>query len=552
MSESKTKEISDFVYEQDILFLNCPKCKGTAYLSFNKKNPDLININCHKCQNKTETYLTDYMDNLSKLSEIKELKCDNHNSFLDKYCYKCHKQFCSECDIDSHKTCSPIKTIKKIITKERLEEVKNMIKIFKENFKNYINTYINDYLIKQSNDIHEFIIDELIKPYIKNMKSFFHFCECAISNYNIDYPDFYQQMNLKDILSIFKTNLDLYSFNNNIEYLFDYRENNYINKSKVKLSLYNIPYIQNTINNNKYSFNDEINISYNYEGIKINKNENCILTLNPHPGKLEFRKINNEVFAIVRIKKSYNFIEIFSTKYNEVIYSKSFPRYLNIFNLDSNDNNYFIVASSDLIEKFKLEDKNIQKVFETKILNRFNDIFYIPKTNYIAILYRKDIELFNINDLKFFKTIHLNEYDDFEHFYLVGDDMILLTGSKIGYFDIINLNVKIIHDDNIKFFSGYLTGTQTTIEYSNLILTYFNRLVCKKYFRRIEGSTYDDIPNRETDNATLVCLFDFDLENKNLKFYESNRDINPIEIVMNENNEILISCINGIRAYNID
>ena len=226
MSESKTKEISDFVYEQDILFLNCPKCKGTAYLSFNKKNPDLININCHKCQNKTETYLTDYMDNLSKLSEIKELKCDNHNSFLDKYCYKCHKQFCSECDIDSHKTCSPIKTIKKIITKERLEEVKNMIKIFKENFKNYINTYINDYLIKQSNDIHEFIIDELIKPYIKNMKSFFHFCECAISNYNIDYPDFYQQMNLKDILSIFKTNLDLYSFNNNIEYLFDYRENN--------------------------------------------------------------------------------------------------------------------------------------------------------------------------------------------------------------------------------------------------------------------------------------------------------------------------------------
>ena len=101
-----------------------------------------------------------------------------------------------------------------------------MIKIFKENFKNYINTYINDYLIKQSNDIHEFIIDELIKPYIKNMKSFFHFCECAISNYNIDYPDFYQQMNLKDILSIFKSNLDLYSFNNNIEYLFDYRENN--------------------------------------------------------------------------------------------------------------------------------------------------------------------------------------------------------------------------------------------------------------------------------------------------------------------------------------
>ena len=62
----------------------------------------------------------------------------------------------------------------------------------------------------------------------------------------------------------------------------------------------------------------------------------------------------------------------------------------------------FLVESSGIIEKFKLEDKNIQKIFETKILNRFYDIFYIPKTNYIVILYRKEIELFNINDLKFY------------------------------------------------------------------------------------------------------------------------------------------------------
>ncbi len=62
----------------------------------------------------------------------------------------------------------------------------------------------------------------------------------------------------------------------------------------------------------------------------------------------------------------------------------------------------FLVESSGIIEKFKLEDKNIQKIFETKILNRFYDIFYIPKTNYLVILYRKEIELFNINDLKFY------------------------------------------------------------------------------------------------------------------------------------------------------
>ena len=132
------------------------------------------------------------MENLSKVSEIKELKYDNHNTFLDKFWYKCHKQFWSEYDIDSHKACSPVKTIKKLITKERLEEEKNFIIIFKENFKNYINTFIKDYLVNQTNDMHEFIADELIKPYINNMKSFFYFCEFAISNYNIDYPDFFQ------------------------------------------------------------------------------------------------------------------------------------------------------------------------------------------------------------------------------------------------------------------------------------------------------------------------------------------------------------------------
>ena len=114
-------------------------------------------------------------------------------------------------------------------------------------------------------------------------------------------------MNLKDILSIFKIKLDLYSFQNNIEYIFDYRENNYINKCTIKLSLYNIPHAQNTLNNNNYSFNDEINVAYNYKGIKINKNGNCILTLNPHPGKLEFKKINNEAFDIIRIKKRLKF-----------------------------------------------------------------------------------------------------------------------------------------------------------------------------------------------------------------------------------------------------
>ena len=53
-------------YKKDSLFLNCPKCKQTTNFEFASDNPDLLKINCFKCQNKTEECLSDYLQTLSK------------------------------------------------------------------------------------------------------------------------------------------------------------------------------------------------------------------------------------------------------------------------------------------------------------------------------------------------------------------------------------------------------------------------------------------------------------------------------------------------------
>ena len=229
--------IPDIIYFEDNLFLNCPKCKQTAYIDFNKSDPNKININCLKCNNKTEQYLDDYMINLSILNSPTEVKCEKHNSYLDKYCYKCHIQFCSECDMQNHIDCSPIKNIIKIITNEKFDEIKKNINEYKENFKQYIKSYMDNYFINQPDVSKELILESLISPYIQKMIFFFHFCECSILNYNIDYPDFYQQMNLKIILSIFNKKVELMTFDStNVENLFIYEDNNYISKNRVKLT----------------------------------------------------------------------------------------------------------------------------------------------------------------------------------------------------------------------------------------------------------------------------------------------------------------------------
>ena len=545
--------IPDIIYFEDNLFLNCPKCKQTAYIDFNKSDPNKININCLKCNNKTEQCLDDYMTNLSILNSPTEVKCEKHNSYLDKYCYKCHIQFCSECDMQNHIDCSPIKNIIKIITNEKFDQIKKNINEYKENFKQYIKSYMDNYLINQPDVSKEIILESLISPYIQKMIFFFHFCECSLLNYNIDYPDFYQQMNLKIILSIFNKKVELMTFDStNVENLFIYEDNNYISKNRVKLTFketiknINLPH-----NYNCFKFNNEIEIITSFEGATIYKNGNIIHTIKRKFDDIIIHKINDENFAIVQ-KEIDASISIFSTKYNEVISTKNYIVFKYIFNLD---NNRFGITSSSYTQINRIEDKEVIKITEInmdKSNYEYQHSILIPGTNYIATLFRKEIRLKNKDDFTFVKSIFIDEENIFNHFYIGNSGRIFLGGYKIGIFDLKNLKVSILYSDNIKRFQGYLSGVETNIEYSDIVLTYFNRIVCKKFFKQISGSTYDDVPNSLLREDNEIFTFEFDPENNIVKLIESRKDIGGKTIDLYENNEIKISNNNGIHIYCID
>ena len=542
------QDLSEIKTKKENLFLNCPQCKQTCYLSFNRRCPYKLNIKCYNCNNNKEIYLDDYLKSLSTYDSQIKVKCEKNNTFFDKYCYKCHKQFCSLCDMNSHNTCCPIKQIIKIISKKKKEEIEKSIETCKKGFENYINTFMNEFLIKIENNSQEFLLEGLVMPYIQHMKSFFKFCDCAILNYNVDFPDFYQQMNLKVILSIFNKKIDLMTLNEKyFEYIFNYEDNNYFSKHRVKLTLSKTIGKNEIINFNSFIFNDDIIVTNNSDGIKINKNGECLATLSPYQRKIEFCKINETAFAIVIKNKQSSKVEIFSIKYNEIIYSQKFNNFYCFYALENN--NKFGIGSSGAVDIYKLEDKNIQKEPAKFFKKHIKDMIIIPNTKYLAIMSFDDIDLYNKDDLTFLQTIKLNCRDQFNQFYKVDDGRIFLGGYKIGYFDINTYKVFIIRDDGIKAFTS---GSETRIDYSDIVISYFNRIICKKYFYQITGSTYEDAPNSVSANETTIYVFDFDPENNTTTLIENKKGIEPVNICLNEKNEILITSYTGVQIYNVD
>lgn len=546
------QDISDIKNIKDNLFLNCPQCKSTCYLSFNKRYPYNIDINCNNCQNKTEIFLEDYLNKLSNYDPQNVVKCENHNTFLDKFCYKCHKQFCSKCDMNAHNNCYPIKQIMKVISKERLEQVKIIMEECKNDFENYINTFMDNYLPNQPNDTHQFIIESLVLPFIQNTKSFFRFCNYAILNYNVDFPDFYQQMNLKVILSIFNKKIELMELSHNFEFIFNYQDNNYFSKHRVNLTLSKTKGLNDVIVFDTFYLTNEIKVTNSNDKIRIYKNDECIKTLDKQKYQVNFYKINEDCFAIVSKDKEFSSVEIFSIVVNDIIFYKTFSKsqcFHCCFSLG--DNKRFGIGSGNIIEIYKIEGQNVQKISEKSLQKYILDMVAIPNNKCIAVLGKNlgksELDLYNKDDLTFVQNISLNS--DFDKFYQSNDGIVFLGGYKIAYFDFNNSRVMTIRDDGI---TAFTSGANTEINYSNIILTYFNRIICKKHFYQITGSTYEDSPNTLSANDTTACVLDFDIEKKTSTLIENRKDIYPIDLYLSENNEIIIPVFNIFRVYNLD
>ena len=234
----------------------------------------------------------------------------------------------------------------------------------------------------------------------------------------------------------------------------------------------------------------------------------------------------------------------------KLFFSRRFLVLRYIFNLD---NDIFVVTSSGFIDIFKIEDKKVNKI-TSQSLDKPNFEFLdarIPNTNYFAILRRKVIDLYNKDDFKFVKTIPI-EMDVFNRFYKNKDDRIFLGGFKIGFFDVSNWKVIVIRDDNMKRFQGYLAGVENDLNYYDIIVTDFNSLICIKHLKQVRRSTYDDVPDEIIGDNDSVCLFKFNAENNTTTLIETKNGLNPKNIYLNEKDELVITCSNGIQIYKFD
>lgn len=119
--------------------------------------------------------------------------------------------------------------------------------------------------------------------------------------------------------------------------------------------------------NNSLHINKEIEVISESDAIKVYKNGVCFSTIKQSYGEsLLYHKINDEAFAIMT-KNSVNetYIEVYSLKKNEIIYSSRFLVFRYIFNFDT-----FVITSNNWIDT-KIEGKQVIRV-SPQSLNRPN------------------------------------------------------------------------------------------------------------------------------------------------------------------------------------
>ena len=363
-----SKEIYDIIYNQKHLFLNCPKCSEIPYISFNNHYPEKINIKCDKCHNSSEISINNYLSNLKGDDLLKDKKCLTHGNFLDKFCYKCHIQFCSECETSNHHSSHRIKTIKKKITNEDLEIRKKIINSYKDYFKKYIYDFMNNYINKFPKNRHYYIINNLIKPYINDMKNFLHFCDCILLNYDIDNPNYYRQCNLKNFVDSLRDKPVLCNLNEKkLERIFKYTNNNFLNKKSnggnylIKKDLFNSPNgkILHTL-----LIDEDLIIIVFEDGLKLYnyKNKEYISTLDIRENNnisfdsLKLKKINRVIFVVIMpISYDSSQIKICSIyPKNKILFEKKCDFYVK--NIIKIKNDLIGILLRDKIEIYKFSE----------------------------------------------------------------------------------------------------------------------------------------------------------------------------------------------------
>jgi hypothetical protein len=393
------------------------------------------------------------------------------------------------------------------------------------------------------------------------MKNFFLFCDNILLNYDLEFPDYYQQKNLINFIELLdKTSPLIDLIETKMESILIYSNNNFINKNN------EIIYDLIDLSNDKISeisdalFLDDkfIVLAFNNISLKIYnyQNKNYITTIEDNFGEknikfneIKLSQIYKSIFSVI-LKSSSNLsiIKLYSININTltVLFEKQFNteiKYIKKIN-----NNSLGIVFGNYLEIYSSEDnfENIsqQNISKFEILNKIEtlekieDFIITPDDLYIIIACLEKIYIYKSKDYIFFKEIKLikNYHDDIQ---LIDDNKIIYSGIDIGIFTINDSSYKLLFDEKINGITdSYLARTWDYVNYSNFALT-FNKLICKRQLKTIVSTAFEDDEDEITFKEALY-IFDYNPERNTVKLSQEFKDLKVVNIYKNYNDEIIV------------
>jgi len=566
--ENIPQKLTDITFSEKYLYLNCLRCKEIPLLFINEQNPEKIDIKCDKCNTELQLDLEDYLSFLSSenLLKNKNNHCISHNNYFDIFCFKCHIQYCSKCEINKVQHSDHIiHRIKKKINLKTIEDAKNSIKTKKDYFKKYISDFINEKLPKIPKNRHYFIINNLMETYVNSMKNFFLFCDNILLNYDPEYPDYYQQNNLINFLRLLDKTSPLINLKETkFESILIYSNNNFINKKKNNNNVILNDLID--LSNNKISnalFIDDEYIILAFEDISLKiynyQNKNYIKTIGKNFGEKDIKykgiklsQIYKSIFAVILNTSKLSVIKLYSINKNTLNYllfqtvsEIDIIRKINNNSLGISFQKNFNIYSVDNFENILQKKKNTISKFEiSKTINTPKEIRDFIKTSddlYIIIACFDTIYIYASDNFSIFKEIKLPVIDqiNYDSINIIDDNKIIFYGKNISIFTINDSSFKLLYGEKImKKQDSYLVRIWTYLNYSNVVLAY-NKLIFNRQLKTIYSTSFEnDTDSTVVEKALYIC--DYNPESNKVILSQKLKDLRVVNIYKNYNNEIII------------
>lgn len=566
-------KLNDIKYEQKYLFLNCPKCHEIPHISFDNNCPQNINIKCDKCTKDFELPLSMPLDKYLKIMKDIDLlkdkkKCFTHNNFLDTFCYKCHIQFCSKCPENNNHKSHKTKIIEKKFSCEKIEKGKKILEYYKDYFKKYISEFLNNHINNFSKSRHYYIKNALINQYINDMTNFFHFGDCIILNYDKDYPNYYQQMNLHNFFKYLNEEAKLMNLNERkLERIFKYSNNNYIKyNGEGDLIKYDYFDLSGSKILDALLIDEEFILIKFIDSIKLYnfKNKKYISTLDIKEnnfnefGYITMYQIYKDII-ILKLFISYHCIKIkilslFSNNFKAILlYENQFDFSINnIKRINNNslgfllEKKFIIYEPSDTFENISYLLKSnkpytlqLSKKYEINFSQMTVDFVQTLDKEYFIFLFYSKFVVYKCKDLSIFKEIKI-EGINFDSISEANSNNYILGGRYFGMINIKDWSLTVLYNENIKSREfGYLSGSFNSLDYSEFVLTYFNKLICRRLFYKVLGSHFGEESEVSKDEKAL-CIFDFNPEKNTLNKIYFDKSVRIEKIFINSNDEIII------------